>query len=160
MSMAAGGANIVCPKGGGSAAAIDIAGLTLSPSAHAAARADIVHQVKGDEAEAVLLLLPDDERTGRVLTAWAARAQQTAALLAMQVTALVQELRTLELYKVPGVSETLDWVAALAALDGTTLDARLVEATLGAALKSKEDIEAVGGETLGRLIARAVARHV
>jgi len=62
------------------------------------------------------------------------------------VTALVQQLRDLELYKVPGVSETLDWVAALAALDRDRLDPDVVEQTLGVVLKSKDDIEAVRSE--------------
>ncbi len=86
------------------------------------------------------------------------RAPRASARLATQVTALVQELRTMELYKVPGVSETLDWVAALAALDRDTLDADVVAATLGVALKSREDIEAVSGEALAGLVARANAR--
>ena len=74
------------------------------------------------------------------------RVPHAPARLAEQVTALVQELRRLELYKVPGVSETLDWVAALVALDGDALDAAPLEATLGVVLKAKEDIDAVRGE--------------
>ncbi len=86
------------------------------------------------------------------------RVPHASAQLAAQVTALVQELRTREMYKVPGVSETLDWVAALAALDARTLDPALVDATLGVALKSKEDIDAVRGETLATLVARAASQ--
>lgn len=78
--------------------------------------------------------------------------------LARQVTALVQQLRGLELYKVPGVSETLDWVAALAALDRETLDPEVVEQTLGVVLKSKDDIEAVRGERVASFVAQAAAR--
>ena len=74
------------------------------------------------------------------------------------MTALVQELRTVELYKVPGVSETLDWVAALIALDGDALDVAALENTLGVVLKAKEDIDAVRGERLGALLARVAAR--
>ena len=77
------------------------------------------------------------------------------ARLAEQVTTLVQELRGLELYKVPGVSETLDWVAALIALDRQTLDPDTVEQTLGVVLKAKEDIDAVKGEPLAGLLAKA-----
>ena len=87
-----------------------------------------------------------------------ARVPHASARLATQVTALVQELRTMELYKRPGVSETLDWVAAIVALDRDTLDPDVIEATLGVALKSKEDIEAVRGEALVGLVARAAAR--
>jgi MoxR-like ATPase len=86
------------------------------------------------------------------------RVPHASARLATEVTSLVQALRTLELYKLPGVSETLDWVAALAALDRDTLDSDVVEATLGVALKSKDDIEAVRGAALAGLIARAASR--
>jgi len=71
--------------------------------------------------------------------------------LAQEVTALVQQVRHLELYKVPGVSETLDWVAALVALDRTSLDADVVEDTLGVLLKAKEDIEVLRGQLGGML---------
>jgi MoxR-like ATPase len=86
------------------------------------------------------------------------RMPHAGARLAQQVTALVQELRGLELYKVPGVSETLDWVAALVALDREALDADAVEQTLGVVLKAREDIEAVKGEPLAGLLARAASR--
>jgi len=84
-----------------------------------------------------------------------ARIPEAPARLAAQVTALVQKLRAMELYKVPGVSETLDWVAALVALDKHNLDADAVEATLGVALKAKEDIDTVSGAGLAALVARA-----
>jgi MoxR-like ATPase len=87
-----------------------------------------------------------------------ARLPDAAPRLAEQVTALVQQLRGLELYKVPGVSETLDWVAALVALDQQALDANAVEQTLGVVLKTKEDIEAVRGDALAGLLARVAAR--
>ena len=87
-----------------------------------------------------------------------ARIPQAAPRLARQVTALVQQLRGLELYKVPGVSETLDWVAALVALDQQALDPDVVEQTLGVVLKAKEDIEAVRGEALAGLLTRVAGR--
>ncbi len=83
------------------------------------------------------------------------RVPHASAALAAEVTRLVQALRTMELDKAPGVSETLDWVAALAALDVTTLQADMVEATLGVALKSKDDIDAIRGDVLATLVARA-----
>jgi len=79
------------------------------------------------------------------------------ARLSEQVTRVVQELRRAELYKVPGVSETLDWVAALVALDRHALDADAADETLGVLLKAREDIEAVRGTTLAHLIAHAGA---
>ena len=86
-----------------------------------------------------------------------ARMPDAPARLAAQVTAVVQAFRTVELYKVPGVSETLDWVAALAALNREAVDADTVSATLGVVLKSKEDIDAVKEQDLRALLAR-VAR--
>jgi MoxR-like ATPase len=87
-----------------------------------------------------------------------ARVPHAAQQLARHVTALVHELRGVELYKVPGVSETLDWVAALAALDRKVLDITAIEDTLGVVLKAKDDIEAIRGERLAGLLQRAMTR--
>ena len=81
------------------------------------------------------------------------RVPQAAARLAEQVTSIVQKLRGHELYKVPGVSETLDWAAALTTLDRTTVDAASAEDTLGVLLKAKEDLDSVRGAVLAQLIA-------
>jgi MoxR-like ATPase len=70
-----------------------------------------------------------------------ARAPEAAAQLAHEVAALVHGLREMDLYKVPGVAETLDWARSLAALGASRIDAALVDATLGAALKYQEDLE-------------------
>jgi MoxR-like ATPase len=70
-----------------------------------------------------------------------ARAPEAADQLAHEVAALVHGLRELDLYKVPGVAETLDWARSLAVLGATRIDASLVDATLGAALKYQEDLE-------------------
>ena len=78
--------------------------------------------------------------------------------LAARVTAMAQELRAEKLYKVPGVSETIDWVRALVALDRDTLDAAAVEDTLGVVLKAKEDLEALRGRRAAQLLDRAIAR--
>ena len=87
-----------------------------------------------------------------------ARVPHAAEQLARQVTALVHELRGVELYKVPGVSETLDWVAALAALNHHALDVDAIESTLGVVLKAKDDIETVRGERLAGMLQRALSR--
>jgi MoxR-like ATPase len=79
------------------------------------------------------------------------------ARLAEQVTAFVQELRTAELYKRAGVSETLDWAAALVALNRSELDERTVDETLGLLLKNQEDIQSVTGERLQAILNRALA---
>ncbi len=88
-----------------------------------------------------------------------ARAPEASARLAGQVTSMVQELRTADLYKVPGVSETIDWVTALVALDKDTLDAAAIDETLGVVLKAKEDLETVRGHRAAELLDRATARH-
>ena len=78
--------------------------------------------------------------------------------MAEQVTAMVQELRAADLYKKPGVSETIDWVNALVALDRDTLDAEAIEETLGVVLKAKEDLESLRGSRTMELLDRAIAR--
>ena len=83
------------------------------------------------------------------------RVPEASARLAGQVTTVVQRLRGLELYKVPGVSETLDWARALVALDRQALDAAAAEQTLGVVLKAKDDIDAVRGKRLAELLAKA-----
>ena len=83
-----------------------------------------------------------------------ARVPHASDTLARQVASIVQGLRNEELYKVPGVSETIDWVAAIAALGRHELDLQMVQQTIGVVLKSKEDIDAVSGQTLAALVER------
>ena len=78
--------------------------------------------------------------------------------LAAQVTAFVQELRTADLYKHAGVSETLDWVAALVALDHQELDAAAVEHTLGVLLKNQEDLQSMPRDRIQDLLNRTIRR--
>ena len=75
--------------------------------------------------------------------------------LAEQVTRFVQELRRAELYKATGVSETLDWVAALVALDQQELDAVTIERTLGIVLKNQEDMQNIRGDRIHDILNRA-----
>ena len=86
------------------------------------------------------------------------RAPQASARLAEQVTAMMQELRRADLYKVPGVSETIDWANALVALDRSGLDREAIEETLGVVLKAKEDVAAVRGTQAAEMLDRALAR--
>jgi MoxR-like ATPase len=86
------------------------------------------------------------------------RVPDAPAELAERVTAMAQELRSLDLYKVPGVSETIDWVAALVALDRETLDPEAVDDTLGVVLKAKEDLESLRGRRVAELFERAIVR--
>ena len=83
------------------------------------------------------------------------RVPEASAELAERVTAMAQELRSEHLYKAPGVSETIDWVAALVALDRETLDADAIDETLGVVLKAKEDLEALRGRRAAELFDRA-----
>ena len=83
-----------------------------------------------------------------------AKVPDAPAQLARQVTAFVQELRQAELYKVPGIAETLEWTAALVALDRDALDEAVVYATLGVILKYREDVEKVQGEMTSTIVGR------
>ena len=87
-----------------------------------------------------------------------ARVPGASARLAEQITTLVQSLRRQELYKLPGVSETIDWVTALVALDRQALDPDAVNQTLGIVLKTKEDQESIRGEKLTSLVSLAVTQ--
>nr|WP_297160380.1 MoxR family ATPase [Thermogemmatispora sp.] len=75
--------------------------------------------------------------------------------LAKQVCAFVRELRALDLFKAPGVAETLDWIASLLALNQLELVEGTVRDTLGALLKYQDDVLKVGGNNLGKLIEKA-----
>ena len=94
---------------------------------------------------------PDLEKEVSIVEA---RVPEAAAGLARQVALLVSGLREMDLYKLPGVAETLDWARSLSALGAQSVDAGLVEATLGAALKYQEDLERAR-EAIPALVSRA-----
>jgi MoxR-like ATPase len=98
---------------------------------------------------------PDFDKERRIV---ASKVPEASARLADQVTAFVQELRTAQLYKSAGVSETLDWAAALVALNRDSLDVDTVDQTLGILLKNQEDIESVRGERVQAMLGRVLAR--
>jgi MoxR-like ATPase len=75
--------------------------------------------------------------------------------LAREVVAFTQRLRGLDLFKSPGVAETLDWAEALVALDRVTLDPQTVADTLGALLKYQDDLAAVTPDVASRLVSEA-----
>jgi MoxR-like ATPase len=83
---------------------------------------------------------PDAARERAILKV---RVPQAGEKLSGQVVAMVQKLRGMELFKPPGLAETLDWAQALIALDARELDAPTVEATLGVVLKYQDDIARV-----------------
>ncbi len=75
--------------------------------------------------------------------------------LAQEVVAFTQRLRAMDLFKSPGVAETLDWAEALVALDRMSLDPEAVSNTLGALLKYQDDIGAITPEVAMRLVDEA-----
>jgi len=77
---------------------------------------------------------------------------QIQEALAQHVVAFVQGLRTLELCKLPGLSETIEWGRALLALDRATLDPQTVDDTLGVLLKYQDDLARVRGPEVERLL--------
>jgi MoxR-like ATPase len=83
---------------------------------------------------------PTLEKELQIVTA---RVPQAPAQLTRQVAVFVQELRRIDLYKVPGVAETLDWITALVALDRNKLDPEIITETLGVILKYQDDVEKV-----------------
>ncbi|MEW5985443.1 MAG: MoxR family ATPase [Chloroflexota bacterium] len=87
-----------------------------------------------------------------------AKIPQAGEQLTRQVTGFIQELRQVDLYKVPGVAETLDWTAALVALDQQALDVSVVDETLGVILKYQDDVARVKGETTRHILDRVRVR--
>lgn len=75
--------------------------------------------------------------------------------LSHQVVAFVQKLRQMDLFKMPGVAETIDWCGALAHLDATELDPAKVDETLGVLLKYQDDIARIRGEQAAALVSEA-----
>ncbi len=98
---------------------------------------------------------PSFEKELRIVRA---KAPDVEPLLARQVTAFIQEMRELELFKSPGVAETLDWTAALVALDQRALSLQTVSETLGVILKYQDDIELLGDNALQALHERALVQ--
>ncbi len=85
---------------------------------------------------------PDAERELAILTS---RVPQAAARLSQEIVAFVQAIRKEDLFKAPGVAETLDWASALVELDAVALDPALVSDTLGVLLKYQDDIQKMQG---------------
>ena len=85
----------------------------------------------------------------------AAKAPGLPERLSAEVVAFVQKLRTLDLYKLPGVAETIEWAAALNYLDRHELSPETVDETLGALLKYQDDIARIRGAEAARLVDEA-----
>ena len=95
---------------------------------------------------------PDAQRELEILRR---KAPKAAEGLSKEVVAFVQRLRKTELFKLPGVAETIDWTNCLVALDRVALDPETVNNTLGVLLKYRDDLEAIAGDEAARLTAEA-----
>ncbi|TMV14762.1 AAA family ATPase [Arenibacterium halophilum] len=97
---------------------------------------------------------PDFDRELKILHA---RAPEAAEALSREVVAFVQRLRTEDLFKKPGIAETIDWAKCLLALDVLTLSPEVIADTLGAVLKYQDDIQKLQGSEAKRLLDEARA---
>ena len=95
---------------------------------------------------------PDAARERAIL---ARKAPLVPAQLSAQVVAFVQRLRSEDLFKLPGVAETIDWASALRTLDQAELSPSAVDETLGVLLKYQDDISKLRGAEAARLVAEA-----
>jgi MoxR-like ATPase len=96
---------------------------------------------------------PDAARERAIL---AVKAPEVPKRLSAQVVAFVQRLRAEDLFKLPGVAETIDWAQALRHLDQTELTPAVIDETLGALLKYQDDIARIRGAEAARLLAEAM----
>ena len=80
------------------------------------------------------------------------RVPDAPAALARQIVAFVHKLRSIELYKLPGIAETIEWTRALMELDALVLDPETINDTLGVLLKYQDDIARVQGSEAARLL--------
>lgn len=95
---------------------------------------------------------PDFDREMEIVRARAPEATET---LSREVVAFVQQLRTEDLFKRPGVAETIDWAKCLIALDAVALSPQVISDTLGAILKYQDDISAMQGSEAKRILDQA-----
>jgi MoxR-like ATPase len=94
---------------------------------------------------------PDVKREAEIL---ARRVPGAPQKLAAEIVAFVQKLRAIELYKLPGIAETIEWTRALMELDALVLDPETINHTLGVLLKYQDDIAKVQGSEAARLLAQ------
>ena len=92
---------------------------------------------------------PDIDRELAILKA---RAPEASESLSREIVAFVQKLRTEDLFKKPGVAETIDWAKCLLALDVMTMSPEVIADTMGAILKYQDDIQKVQGSEAKRIL--------
>lgn len=97
---------------------------------------------------------PDFERELQILSA---RAPEASQALSAQIVRFVQALRTEDLFKKPGVAETIDWAKCLLALDVVALSPQVIADTIGALLKYQDDIQRLQGSTAQKLLDQTLA---
>ena len=95
---------------------------------------------------------PSFDREIEILSA---KAPEVAKKLSREVVAFVQHLRTEDLFKKPGVAETIDWAKCLLALDVVSLSPEVISDTLGAILKYQDDIAKLQGSEAKRILDEA-----
>ena len=100
---------------------------------------------------------PDYQKELQIISA---RLPDAPRKLAEQVTAFIQEMRETELFKIPGVTETLDWLSALLAFNQTELDPAVIDDTLGMMLKYQDDIDSVKGDPVRDMLERSKNRGI
>ena len=93
----------------------------------------------------------------REMAILAARAPEASASLSREIVAFIQRLRAEDLFKKPGVAETIDWAKCLLALDVIALSPEVISDTLGAILKYQDDIQRLQGSEVARLLTEARA---
>ncbi len=98
---------------------------------------------------------PDFDREVEILHA---REPAVSEVLSKQIIAFVQGLRTEDIFKKPGVAETIDWAKCLLALDVVDLSPQVISDTLGAILKYQDDIAKISGGEARRILDEARAR--
>ncbi|MEE2998854.1 MAG: MoxR family ATPase [Pseudomonadota bacterium] len=94
----------------------------------------------------------DYPSTARELKILQLKAPAAAEILSKEVVSFVQKLREIDLFKAPGVAETIDWVHALTELDSSSLDPELLNDTLGTILKYQDDIRKIQGSEASRIL--------
>ena len=96
---------------------------------------------------------PNYAKELKILTA---KVPEVSETLSRQICAFTQGLREIDLFKSPGMAETLDWAAALLALGTVELSDEVVDETLGVILKYQEDVDKLRGDVARRLVQRAI----
>jgi MoxR-like ATPase len=94
----------------------------------------------------------DYPNAARELEILKVKAPEAPEELSRQIVAFVQKIRTLDLFKLPGVAETIDWAQALTQLDRLTLDPETINDTLGALLKYQDDIQKLQGSEAAKIL--------